>query len=93
MPRNSDYPNYTGLKVDHMGPDPRDYHHPRHQHPGQLQKTSEERALKAKPRRSNDNKPKPSTKILDLSTGKSKEIQKAVNKDLKARNIKPENQE
>ena len=90
--KNSYNANYGGIKVKHAGDwDKQDYHSHQKAHPNKLAETSEKRQMKPRPRPNAFNKPKPTTKILDLSTGKSKEIEAAVEKDLKQRNIRPEN--
>lgn len=93
MPRNEDF-EYQGIKVNHAGNwDKQEYHSHQNAHPDKLRKTSEERQMKPRARRDDFNKPKPTTKILDLSTGKSREIEEANKKDLAKRNIRTKNPE
>ena len=93
MPKKHSYnAEYGGIKVSHAGDwDKAKYHSHQEAHPNKLQETSEKRAMKPRPRPDGYDKPKPTTKILDLSTGKSKEIEAAVQKDWEKRNIRPEN--
>ena len=80
---------YGGIKTTHSGGwSAQDYHDHNKAHPDKLRQTSEERAMKPRPRPNAYEKPKPTTKVFDLSTGKSKDIQDAVDKDLKKRNLK-----
>lgn len=90
MPRNEDF-NYTGIKASHSGGwSAGEYHSHQNAHPDKLRETSEKRQMQPRPR-PDFNKPKPTTKILDLSTGKAKELEQAIKKDLEKRNIRPEN--
>ena len=92
----ADYHEYKGIKVSHSGEwDALAYHHPYNQHPESLKETSEKRAMKPVPRnRNKPNAPKPSTKTIDLATGKKTPvpidmgINQALKNDLTQRGLK-----
>ena len=84
--------NYSGLKVSHSGEwNANKYHHPSQQHQDKLKETSNRRALQPLRRAERPEGPKPSTKKIDLATGKKIEldpkVEEANKQDLKRRNI------
>lgn len=93
MPRNEDF-NYSGIKASHSGGwSAQDYHDHNKVHSDKLRKTSEERQMKPRPRsRDFGERPKPTTKVLNLATGKATELNEQINNanqnDLKKRGIK-----
>ena len=91
MPTSDQFPNYQGIRSQHSGGwTPSEYHSHQKAHPNKLQETSKKRAMKPRPRPNTFDSPKPTTKILDLSTGKRTDakVEEALENDLKKRNLK-----
>ena len=84
---------HTSIKVKHVGNwDPTEYHHPKNQHQDRLKEVSEKRQIKpVKRKNSAIPKPKPATKLVDMSTGKKRPIdlgvEAAKQKDLSRRGL------
>lgn len=85
---------YSGIKVVHQGEwDPLEYHHPKNQHQDRLKESSEKRQMKPIPRNNTKlEKPKPTTKTVDLSTNTKKlvdpKLDQAHLNDLKNKGLK-----
>ena len=95
MPRENSYnKEYGGIKTSHIGGwSPEKYHSHQESHPDKLRQESERRHMKPIPRNNSKlDKPKPTTKIVDLATNTKKLVDPAIEKanlnDLKNKGLK-----
>ena len=70
MPRNSDFPDYQGIKVEHVNFDARSYHAPKSASPSKEQKVGGFQPIKGmvSPRKKRVLNPEPTQDTLDATT-------------------------